>query len=58
MQIDTVKIQPGDRIVVSTDHILSALQVDAMKHRVQEAFPGHEVIVITGGIKLQVVRAA
>jgi hypothetical protein len=57
MRIDATTIRPGDVLIVNVPQPLTAENIAAVKAHVELEFPGHQVIVLSGGITLQVARS-
>lgn len=58
LQLQAVRIQPGDVVVVKSERPLSAEQGMRVKQYLQQcsAFETHEIIVLDAGLSLSVVR--
>ena len=56
-KVEVLRLESGDRIVahLRADCLTSEEQVGGLKKALEEAFPGHEVLVLVG-IDLKVTR--
>jgi hypothetical protein len=52
--LQAVALQPGDVIVVSMPHKISAQDHDRLERMATNVFPGHKVLVIDSGVQLGV----
>jgi hypothetical protein len=50
--IQRVRLDPGDVLVLRCDTHLSADECRAIKASAARAFPGHEAMLLTGGLRL------
>jgi len=55
--IQRVKLEPGDILLVRYEGILPVAEKDRIAKQVQTRLPGHEVIVMDGGLTLSVIEA-
>lgn len=51
-----VNVQPGDILVLRHPEELSAEQAVFLREHVEEIFPGHQCVVLSGGLELAVAR--
>lgn len=58
MRIEAVEIRPGDIVVACTDQVLAREAGERLRYDLAQRFPGHQVVVLTAGVKLSVVRPA
>lgn len=56
--ISRVRMHPGDVVIVKVADHLTRERALILRERVQKVFPGHEVVVLDGGMDLQVARPA
>lgn len=56
--ISRVRMHPGDVVIIRVPDRLTVTQVNVLRERVATFFPGHEVLVLDGGLDLQVARPA
>lgn len=49
-------LEPGDVLVVECPDFIDKYRADFLKQRIAEYLPGHECLVLGGGIKLHVAR--
>jgi hypothetical protein len=57
-EIQRVKIRPGDVLVVTCDERISWEVARHLREVIQDKFPGHEVMVLGGGLKLAIAGKA
>lgn len=55
-EMHKLRLNPGDVLVLSCDHMLSDLVAGRIRTIIQEKFPGHEILVLSGGMKLGIVE--
>lgn len=55
-RVEALALRPGDVVVVHCEQMLSAEYGSTLKAHIEKQFPGHGVIVISGGLDLCVVR--
>ena len=55
-EIAKLDLREGDKLVVKTDMILNKIQVDYIKELWLRLVPSHEVIVLTGGMTVEILR--
>lgn len=53
-EVQRLKLEPGDVLVLSYDGMLSADQAQHMRAIVEQRFPGHKAMVLTDGMTLSV----
>lgn len=53
--VQRLKLDPGDIIVLTIDDVLTEAQSAYIKHRVEETIPGHTVVVLGKGVKIGVL---
>lgn len=58
VQAKILRLEPGDIIALRYEDDLPAEQARRLKEYGEAAFPGHSVVVLTGGVDLVVVREA
>jgi hypothetical protein len=51
-------LKPGDKLVFSADRLLHADAVERIKEELERIAPGHEVVIICDGCKLEVLESA
>jgi hypothetical protein len=51
-----VSLEPGDVVVLQVPGDLSDKHAALLRENLSEAFPGHEIGILTGGAQLSVVR--
>lgn len=49
-----MNLAPGDVIILRSEGRLTMEQAEALRQRVEGMFPGHQVIVLGGGLELAV----
>ena len=54
--MSVLSMQPGDIVVLKTDRVLSRDQMDIIQNHFQSKIHGHEVIVLSGGLDIGVLR--
>lgn len=54
--LSRVALEPGDTLLVRSPHMIDSATADAWKAKLGEYFPGHQVVVLGGGLELSVVR--
>ena len=55
-ELHTLKLEPGDKIVIEVPIRLDARTLRAYRDTAKRHFAGHEVIVLDGGAKVQVLK--
>ena len=55
-RIQAVEIQPGDTIVVTLPPHATPEQFNVFNEKVSALFEGHEVVVVTSGVDISVMR--
>jgi len=54
--VQILRLQPGDTLVITSPVWLSDQQVDEIKTSLKERFPGHQALLLDGGATLSVLR--
>jgi len=54
--VQVLRLQSGDVVVFHVDQRMSDEMYDHTITQTKEQFPGHQVLVLDGGMKLSVVR--
>lgn len=54
--VDVVRLQAGDVLVLHSETRLADAEYEHIVAGMKKQFPGHEVLVMEGGVKLSVVR--
>jgi len=57
-RLKTLSLQPGDVLVVESDHCLSAHTIERISQQIEGVFVGHRCVVLSEGLKLKVARSA
>lgn len=55
-RLQALSLDPGDVLVVTVRHSVSMAEVDQIKATVNEALPGHVVLVTSGDVDLSAYR--
>lgn len=55
-RIGKLDLKPGDILVLSTNLLLDPDQAKAVRDRARTFARGHKIMVLTGGLKLGVIR--
>jgi hypothetical protein len=55
-EIAKLELRPGDKVVIKTDLFLTKDQVERIKESWLRLVPDNEIIVITGGMTIEVLR--
>lgn len=50
--VETMKIEPGDVLLLKVEHTLTTEQADALKAVVKRVFPNNDVMVLSSGVTL------
>lgn len=55
---EVVNLQEGDIVVLRTDHMLTAEQVNVLRERWDEKFPGSgfKTVILTAGLRADIIR--
>lgn len=56
-ELRVVGLRPGDVILVRTQQDVTKDQVDQIRARLSEVFPGHQIVIMTG-VGIEIVRPA
>lgn len=54
-RISKLELEPGDRLVVSLDHKITAAGVAELRGRIESEYPGHPVTILSQGVDLSVL---
>lgn len=54
--LSRVALEPGDTLLLRCAGLLSDAQVHLIKLRLSQAFPGHEIVMISSDVEVSVVR--
>jgi dihydroxyacid dehydratase/phosphogluconate dehydratase len=54
--IEVVSLKPGDVVVLSYDGPISSEMCERLKSMVWKVWPDHQVIVLTDGLEMRIVR--
>jgi len=57
-QIASVRLRPGDLVVVKVKEHLTREAAKKLEEYLREYFPAHRVLVLSGGIGIEVARGA
>lgn len=57
-RIARLNLRPGDTVVLQTDMVLTGEQAEAIRDRTKAMFPQHEVVFLTAGVRIGVMRGA
>jgi hypothetical protein len=55
-EIDVLRLEPGDSLVLTAKERLSIKQMNEIRDKFAELYPGHRVIILTAGMELSIVR--
>lgn len=55
-EVGKLELKPGDKIVMRTEMILTKDQVEHIRAMLAPFVPGHEIIVLTSGLTLEILR--
>ena len=58
LEIRVVRLNEGDVIAVAVDHPVSPLEAAAIRAHLCRVFPNHESIILSDGMKLEVLSDA
>jgi hypothetical protein len=53
--VQRLTLAPGDIVVLNVDMVISAETADRLKARAEKQLPGHQVLILSGGVKLGVL---
>lgn len=57
-EVQRLTLNPGDVVVISTDERITQELAEAIRKKASLKFPGHEVLVLSAGLRIGVVGAA
>lgn len=57
-RLKTLRLEPGDVLVVESDHSLSDHTCARISQHMESVFAGHRCVVLSEGLKLKVARSA
>ena len=55
-EVRILRLQPGDVLVFSCEKFMDDAEVDRIRQQTAARFPGHEAIVLDGGLTLDIAR--
>ena len=55
-EMHRLDLRPGDKLVLTTEVHLTGQQCENLQKHLESKFEGHEVIVLSGGLKLGAIR--
>jgi hypothetical protein len=56
--LQSVALKPSDRLVFTTPMHVSAEGARHIREEIAKVFPGHEIIILSDGLKFEVLEAA
>jgi hypothetical protein len=54
-RVQAMRLEPGDTVIVTVPAHVTAVEIETLKGHMEELFPGHQIIVVGGGLELGVI---